>query len=152
MRIQATVNVKMAKTRVVPAEKLRTEQCVHVVKRGDEEVEQPCKIQVPYTEQVTQTYTVQVPKNETHELKISMTQLNAWLLGGIAVDATDLRKWLAQKSFYFLLAKPWPKGAKLSEMQSSVWRPESLVLHISRKKQQVPEPGEATETCAVPVP
>lgn len=152
IRIQVAVNVTMEKTRVVPVRKMRTEQRVRIVKRGDEEVEQPYTIQVPYTEQVTQTYTVQVPKNETRELKIPMTQLSAWRLDGTAVDSIDLQKLLAQKSFCFLLAKPWPKGAKLSEMQSSVLRPDTLVLHIAPKKQQVPKPEEATETFAVPLP
>ncbi|MEM7558324.1 MAG: hypothetical protein AAF394_04315 [Planctomycetota bacterium] len=152
IRIQVAVNVTMEKTKTVPVTKMRTEQRVRVVKRGDEEVEQPYTIQVPYTEQVTQSYTVQVPKKETRELKIPMTQLSAWRMDGTAVDTTELQKRLAQRSFCFLLAKPWPKGAKLSEMQSSVLRPDTLVLHIAPKKQQVPEPGEATETFPAPVP
>jgi len=114
IRIQVAVNVTMEKTRVVPVRKIRTVQRVRIVKRGDEEVEQPYTIQVPYTEQVTQAYTVQVPKNETRELKIPMTQLSAWRLDGTAVDSTDLQKLLAQKSYCFQLAKPWPKGAQRS--------------------------------------
>ena len=152
IRVQVAVDVTIEKTKVVPVRKMRTEQRVRVVKRGDEEVEQPYTVQVPYTEQVTQVYAVQVPKIETRELKIPLTQLSAWRLDGTAVNSTELQKQLASKSFCFLLAKPWPKGAKLSEMQSSVLRPDTLVLHIAANRRQVSEPDEATETFAVPVP
>ena len=118
------------RTRTVAVQKMRKEVRIRSVDINGKPTQQPYEIQVPYVEQIEQTYTVTVPGQQVSEpVDVALAKVKAWDVNGNPVSAENLRKKLSDPTATLLLQRPWPEGAIIEPSHYALLREDVLLLY-----------------------
>lgn len=95
-------------------------------------VDQTYEVNVPYTEMVTQKYTVTVP-GELRPTTVDLSDVQAWTPDGLKLKEDALKKILTSPRPVLPLRSAWPEGFRLNKAQLRSLSSETLFLRIQAR-------------------
>lgn len=95
------------RTRMVMVTRTRTETRIRAVERDGETVTEEYTVEVPYTEQVEQTYTVQVLAGKARR-DLPVAELTAWDLSGAKLSSAQVLQRLQSAAHVYRLPENQP--------------------------------------------
>ncbi len=120
------VRVPTTRTRTVNVTKTRTEKRTRSVQVDGKQVEQNYVVQVPYIENVEQTFTVMQVRKQS----VPTDQIQGWDLAGNLLEEQELIDRLSSRPVVFIRGEPWPTNGELDPKQRAVLRGDVLVIYV----------------------
>lgn len=133
------------RTRTVEVTKYRPEQREREIENNGVSEVRAYTVQVPYTEQITQEYTVQIPAGQ-QRVDVPLSKCTAWTLAGKQVPTDKLAAFLSKPRH---VLEWWDKenAPQPDPFYASVIKPDTLFLRFPREdegaySEVVPESAE----------
>ncbi|MEM6365796.1 MAG: hypothetical protein AAF745_15310 [Planctomycetota bacterium] len=151
----ASSNVTMrqeVRTRLVPVQRTRAETRTRTVQEDGKEVTKNYTVQVPYTEMVTQTYTVAIPiavgnnpvgskgspsstlslpsRVKTKSRFVKFERMAAWDLSGKPIPTDELASRLKKPLTAFLIDQPFGPDVKINPAHRAVLRSDAMLIQL----------------------
>jgi hypothetical protein len=117
------------RSRVVSVTKMRTETRTRSKEVAGQTVTEEYPVQVPYTEQVEQSYTVTFSVG-TERINVPFTELKAFDLSAVPIESTSLASRLVNATHVFV-QRNGAEFKAIDPFTASVLRPDVIVLQIA---------------------
>jgi hypothetical protein len=134
------------RTQTVEVTKYRSEQREREIENNGVREVRTYTVQVPYTEQITQEYTVQIPAGQ-QRVDVPLSECTAWTLAGKQVPTDKLAAFFSKPRH---VLEWWDKenAPQPDPFYTSIIKPDTLFLRFPREdegaySEVVPEPAPA---------